>query len=169
MQHIYKSEQQISYVDDYFQLLIHFKGRQIILSEDRICVCVCVLICTPTQTYTHTHIYTHYSELHRYYNLRTPQGANCSSAWTKHNQFTDVYDGDEIKDTGNYKDRRLKNKLDKVEKMGIEYENEQSTDKRLSKCYKTYTYITRIDNMLRLKQEAHLKAKSTTKGLADNM
>lgn len=53
--------------------------------------------------------------------------------------------------------------------MGIEYENEQSTGKRLSKCYKTYTYITRIDNMLRLKQEAHLKAKSTTKGLADNI
>lgn len=47
--------------------------------------------------------------------------------------------------------------------------NEESTGKRLSKYYKTYTYITRIDNMLKLKQEAHLKAKSTTKGLADNI
>lgn len=47
--------------------------------------------------------------------------------------------------------------------------NEESTGKRLSKYYKTYTYITRIDNMLKLKQEVHLKAKSTTKGLADNI
>lgn len=43
--------------------------------------------------------------------------------------------------------------------MGIEYENKQTTGKRISKCYKTYIYIALIDNMLKAETGGSLEGK----------